>query len=166
MNNVISAFSLLTGGKKVNEAIKKYISNIYQMTLGEQTLEKIKTEICSLYDNDMAYFTLKTMTTNDEGIKVFAHELKKVIDYYFNSIMTGIKSLLSTCSTDIVSDVMANGIVLVGGGSKFKGADDYLKLNLNMPVKVAENDNSAILGAGKLITDKKLYNKLKNNLKF
>ena len=56
-------------------------------------------------------------------------------------------------------------LLIVGGGAKMQGLDNYLKKNLNYPVEICEDcENATILGAGKLIADSSLLQGILNNI--
>jgi rod shape-determining protein MreB len=61
-----------------------------------------------------------------------------------------------------ILEIQKSGVLLTGGGSKLYGLSDYLSPILGYKVQVVdEPDLSSIIGAGKLVEDKTLLNKLK-----
>ena len=60
-----------------------------------------------------------------------------------------------------MADITESGILVTGGGSQITGLENYFRKSLNLSVKVPDNpNNSVILGAGKLISDEFLLEKI------
>ena len=74
-----------------------------------------------------------------------------------------IKVLINSASPDIVSDLSINGVIVTGGMAHLTGLENYLSKNLNLPVLICEDaDSAVIIGAGKLIADEDYLKKVVN----
>ena len=65
------------------------------------------------------------------------------------------------CSTEVLKDISKFGIYICGGLSNLTGIEKYISAKLKLPVyKDADADSSVIRGAGNLLNNPMLLNKL------
>ncbi len=163
-NVIINGYSLSIGGKAIDNAIKEHIEETYGLTISENLAEKVKNTIGSLYDNDRSQVEIvgydstsqenKTMCLTSSNIFI---PIKEAVD----KIVLTIRTLLKNCSADIKQDIKATGINLSGGVSNLTGLKDYLSKELNLPIITSEfNENTTILGGGKLLSNESALNNI------
>ena len=71
---------------------------------------------------------------------------------------------ITSLPPDISTDIINNGVLFAGGVSQISGLSDYLKKNFRYPVKIVEDGEFiSINGAGKLLDDQELLNKIIEN---
>ncbi len=60
--------------------------------------------------------------------------------------------MLETAPPEVISDVMARGIVLVGGGATISGFSELLEESVRIPIHIAHDPMTAVVrGAGIII---------------
>jgi rod shape-determining protein MreB len=76
----------------------------------------------------------------------------------FANLIDGIKEVLETTPPEILSDVMRNGIVLIGGGALVHGLGQVLEHTLRIPIYLAEDPLTAVArGTGIILEDIEYY---------
>ena len=69
-----------------------------------------------------------------------------------NKIIQAISTTLEKTPVEVVSDIIKNGIYLVGGGAQIRNLDNYIANYFGIKTYIAENPSEAvILGAKKII---------------
>lgn len=166
LNSILKGYSLGFGGNKIDEAIKLYVEQFLDMQISNLTSEKLKIEAGSLFVHDLTNCEFSGVDINTKSPKtevISASQLKDTLEFYFQKVYMAIKVMINSCNPDIVSDLSINGIIVTGGLANLTGLENYLSKNLNLPVKICEDcDNAVILGAGKLIADERYLNKVIN----
>lgn len=76
-------------------------------------------------------------------------------------IAESVKQVLEKLPPELASDIMDNGVILTGGGSKLRNLHFYLSYYLNVPVYRIEDrpENSCISGIQYIITNSDILNK-------
>ena len=69
--------------------------------------------------------------------------------------------IFASLDGDTLSQILKSGVFITGGGSAIYGIEDYVSLSLSLKAEVVnEADISVIKGAGKLVENKELLEKL------
>ncbi len=160
MSSIIKGATLGIGGKRIDASIVNFLAYTQGFVIGLPTAEALKNEVGSLYENDMLNMEITgvdAQTKTPKTVVVLSTDLRKAIEPFYSEIVRAIDTTINTLPPEIVTDIINNKILIVGGGSKIQGLDDYLKKHLGYPVEISEDaDNVTILGAGKLLSDPQL----------
>ena len=164
LNQILKGYSLGFGGNKIDEAITLYVNQFLDMQISLVTAEKLKIEAGSLFLHDLTNCEFNGVDINTKSPKtdvLGASQLRDTLEFYFQKVYMAIKVLINSATPDIVSDLSVNGIIVTGAMANLTGLENYLSKNLNIPVRICEDcENAVILGAGKLIADNKYLNKV------
>jgi rod shape-determining protein MreB len=159
LNTIIAGYTISIGGEKMDQAIKAYVKETYELEISLQTAEKIKQEIGSLYIHDnsnMEVSGIDTSTKSPRQDVVTSSNVRPAIEHYFDKIVSAIEDVLNNCSPDIVADISNNGVYITGGLASLTGIENYFKKRLRLPIIMSDKPEEAcIIGAGKLLSDKK-----------
>lgn len=159
LNTIISGYTISMGGNKMDEAIKNYVLEAYELEISSQTAEKIKKEIGSLYIHDTSNLEVSGIDANTKSPRqdvIFSTNIRVAIEYYFEKVVSAIEDVINNSSPDIVADISNNGIYLTGGLANVTGLENYLKKRLRLPIVLQDKPEEAVIvGAGKLLSDKK-----------
>lgn len=163
MSGIISGSSLTVGGNNVDTGIIDYIIGDCNIKTGLLTAEKIKNEIGSLYPNDnnsMMISGRDVKNGSPSSMLISSKNINNIIEYYYEKILDVAESMLNALPPEVSADVIDRGIYLCGGGSNVLGIERYFYKRLKIPVIVAKEPyHASIMGAGKIISDKKLFEK-------
>lgn len=161
LSSIVSGFGITIGGNKMDKAVADYIAGKYDLKVGLRTARKVKNEIGSLYENDTANMLVSgrnVSNRNTGSAYITAAEVCEVVKPYYQKIAEAIESAINLCPPDIVGDVSERGIYVVGGGSKILGLEKTYSERLRVPVHTVEEPSyCAVLGAGKLLGDRQLF---------
>lgn len=162
MNSILKGATVEMGGRYLDLEITDLIAKKYQMIISVAGAKRIKEEISSLIDNDrreIEVIGVDDLNGKPKKIIVYSEDIRPLLVSFMQNIITAIETSINLCPPEISADIAKNGIFVSGGLSSIYGLEKYLSKQLNIAVKVvAENENAAILSAGKLLSDKKLLN--------
>ena len=161
---VVSGCGVTIGGNLMDKALMDYVSGRHNLKLGLNTARKVKTEIGTLYENDTSEMVVRGIdlqTKNIGAAKIKAVDVFTVVRPYYIRIRDAVEKILKSLPPDVAGDIYRTGIYLVGGGSKITGLDKFMSAELSLSVFVPEDpEYAAILGAGKLLSDKYLLSEI------
>ena len=170
--SIIQGVSLGIGGKQIDLAIANTLAlpkngESKRILVGMPTAERIKNEIGSLYKNDRSKLEIMGLDINSKSPKarvVTAQDVRPVIVAFFEEILRTIDVSINTLQPEISADILKNCIYFSGGLSKIDGFEAFLSKNMPYPFEIVENpEDVTIYGAGKLLNDSALLNKVLQN---
>lgn len=157
MNRIIKGGALELGGRTLDVEIANIISDRYSTAISIASAQKLKEEISSLYENDVQSYEVVGFdeeSNKPTKIIVSSAEIMPATQKFANMLALTLETTINVCPPEILADIFSNGLYLFGGSSNISGIDKYLRKQLNIDVKIVEdNDNACILGAGKLLSD-------------
>ena len=154
LGGIVVSKSVRIAGDAMDAAITQHIKTKYRLMIGERTAEEIKIRIGSAD-------TLKeekTMTIKGRDlvaglprtIEITSEEVREALREPVAQIVDAVKSMLERTPPELAADIYDIGITLAGGGAQLRGLDTLLAAETGLPVRVAENPETAIvLGTGK-----------------
>ncbi|HHT9114541.1 MAG TPA: rod shape-determining protein, partial [Candidatus Wunengus sp. YC65] len=87
-----------------------------------------------------------------------SEEIREALKDPFDKIVGAVKSTLEKTSPELASDLITNGLVLVGGGALIRGLDKLLAQETGLPVQVGNDPLTAVArGTGYLLENLDLY---------
>lgn len=141
------------GGVDFTEVLIKKIEERHDLKIGWHTAERIKKEIgCALQrDNDettiISGYNVKTR--KPEKIVIYSEEVREAFAELLDRIEKEIKTALDEAPTELLGDIMEDGILLVGGGAQLYGLAKKLRFDLGVKVFLAEDAEACVArGAG------------------
>jgi rod shape-determining protein MreB len=164
LGGVVLGDSFAFGGEDLDQLIIEYFRSL-NLEIGKKTAENLKFLFGSAEVIDINAFNEvkgKDLVTG----KIVSFSFK--IDQIRNALKPGliriaesIKKVLEQLPPELASDIMDNGVILTGGGSRLKNLHFFLADYLNVPVfKIEERpENSCILGIQYIINNSDILNK-------
>ncbi|MBD5116097.1 MAG: rod shape-determining protein [Ruminococcaceae bacterium] len=142
-NGIVKDTSVKLAGTKFDEAIIKYISTKYKLIIGEKTAEQAKIQLANVYEPDenvkMSVKGRNLLKGLPESIEVSEMDMYEALIDLVKEITSAVRSVLERTPPELVGDILANGIVLTGGGALLKGLDKYIQKKIGAPCYVADN---------------------------
>lgn len=87
-----------------------------------------------------------------EEIIITDAEVRKALEKSIKQIVSEIKMAIEETPPELLSDIMANGIYLSGGGSLLRGLDTLLTKETKIPTKIIEDPLTVMVrGAGMVL---------------
>jgi rod shape-determining protein MreB len=156
LGGIVYSISVRVAGDKMDEAIEEYIKRRYRLLIGSTTAENIKITIGNAYPGDQVETIEVKGRDLSAGIPkiltIAQNEIREAISDQLNTILGAVRTALEGIPPELSSDLLDSGIMLAGGGALLKNLDLFLRSEIDLPVKIAEDPLSAVaLGAGKAL---------------
>ena len=161
LGTIIAGTSIRFAGDAMDEAIKEYVRQVYNISLGEISSEEIKIIYGSAWplDNEID-FQIKgqdIISGLPKEVNVSTIEVREALNSPIEEIINGIKNIIEQTPSELITDVMKSGINVTGGGALLSGIDKRIANATNFPVKVSpEPKRSVIRGIAKIIENKNI----------
>ena len=154
---VVQGCSVNIGGDVIDQGIKNYIIDNYNVCLSDKHCEEVKSYLSSIVPNDFISYTLSDARVGDysnDQLNISAQEIRHIYTDFYDKIAGAIMNVLKMCNNQITKDVHRSGIYLCGGMAKTLGLDKYLRSKLGINVYVDNNpETTVIFGMEKLFNE-------------
>lgn len=166
LGGIVVAKSVRVAGDAMDTAISQHIKTKYRLMIGERTAEEIKIRIGSadelLEEKTMQIKGRDLVAGLPRTIEISSVEVREALREPISSIVDAVKTMLERTPPELASDIFDDGITLAGGGAQLRGLDTLLAVETGLPVRVAENPETAIvLGTGKQLDFMQSWSSLK-----
>ena len=162
---IVTSRSIRVAGDKMDEEIVHYVRQKNNVLIGYQTAERIKKEIgYALIDHEPISIQVSgrdLVTGLPKEITVTSTEVQAAIRESLENIASTIHETLENSPPELSGDIVEYGITLAGGGALLRGMGEWLKGELSVPVRVAEDPLNAIaIGTAESIKQLSKFKKL------
>lgn len=163
--DIVYCEALRIGGHKFDEAIIRYMKDVKKLIVDENGAEFIKIELATALPKKNIISLEVDGRDLDTGFhrkqKVTSEEIGMALSDSIQIIVHGILNALEQTPPELVSDIIGNGITLVGGGALIKELAGKIESEVRIPVRVADNPLTAIAEGGeKVLSDPDLLDKI------
>jgi len=145
---IVTSRSIRTAGDKMDEEIVHYVRQKNNVLIGYQTAERIKKEIgYALVDHEPLSINVSgrdLVSGLPKEITVTSTEVQDAIRESLESIASTIHETLENSPPELSGNIVEYGITLAGGGALLRGMEEWLREELSVPVRVAEDPLNAI----------------------
>ncbi len=160
LGGIVVSRNLRIAGEKMNDDIIQYIRDEFQLLIGEKTAEKIKILIGSvspLKEKLTASIKGRDLVSGlPKEIIISDSDITEAIAPSVNAIISEIRSVVEEIPPELVSDLMARGIILAGGGSLLRGFPEMVEKTTGIPTRLVEDPLTAVVrGCGIILEDVK-----------
>jgi rod shape-determining protein MreB and related proteins len=158
LGGVVRSKNVRIAGDKFNDDIISYIRNQFKILVGEKTAESVKISIGSVLPTHAPLeATVKgrdLVTGLPKEVIITDTDIREALSASIENLVESTREVLETTPPEIVSDIMARGIFLSGGGALIKGLAELLENEVNIPVHVTADPLSAVVrGTGIILED-------------
>lgn len=158
LSGVVVSRALPAGGEAMDAAIVEYLRQEYGMLIGSSTAERLKedlgTALGGSIDHEAVVRGRDLVTGVPRAQRVSAADVTAALRAPIDSIAAGIRATLESTPPELASDVVENGIVLVGGGARMAELDHALAQRTSLPViAVDAPERACIEGAGRVLEE-------------
>ena len=174
LGGMVVTKAIRVGGDKFDEAIVKYVLNVHNLKIGQQTAERLKIQIGNaLSDKDKTIEKMEirgndAITGLPRRLEIDSVEVREALKSTVNEIVELIKVTLGETPPELAADIVERGIVMSGGGSMLKGLPKLIAKETGVPVILVEKPLECVaLGAGQafelfkdMSTDRAIYDNL------
>ncbi|HEY4486920.1 MAG TPA: rod shape-determining protein [Candidatus Paceibacterota bacterium] len=149
LSGIVHSKNLRVAGDKFNEDIISYIRDEFKILIGERTAENLKIAIGSVASEDMAAEASvrgrDLVTGLPREVIITDTDVREAILPSIRELVESVKEVLEITPPEVLSDIMARGIILVGGGALIRGLADLLQSQLKIPVHIAHDPLTAVV---------------------
>jgi len=162
LGGLVNARNVRIAGDKLNEDIINYIRSEFKILIGKKTAEDLKIVAMSIFEAEPALEgTIRgrdLVTGLPREIVVTDSDIRESIRSSIDQLVDSTKEVLETAPPEVLSDVMRQGIYLVGGGALIRGISEFLSEHLGVTVYVADDPLTAVVrGTGMILENLDLY---------
>ena len=153
LGQAIIGRSLKLAGSDFTDALIDYIADKHNLSVGRQSAERLKKSIgCAFMreHNDIDEISgYNSYLKKPEKIAIRSEELREAFAPLIAQIAAEIKATLDEIPTELLGDIIDDGILLIGGGAQLYGMAKRLRAELNLKVFLAEDAEMCVIkGAG------------------
>ncbi|MET0259578.1 MAG: rod shape-determining protein, partial [Gaiellaceae bacterium] len=150
--------SIRVGGYEMDDAIVDYVKNSHKVLIGQETAEAAKLEIGSAWPQEDGAET--TVAGRDlvsgllRRVTISADDVRRALEPPVGRIVAAVKDTLERTPPELAADVGERGIVLAGGGALLRGLDEKLRIEVGLPVQIADSPLTCVAeGAGRSLDE-------------
>ena len=153
LGGLVTENSVRIGGDELNNIIVSGFKRIFKLDIGENTAEEVKIHLGSAWPlaqeivGDVGGRDTETGLPRTQEIST--NQVREFLDEGVLKIVDAIKKTLERTPPELASDVISNGMYLVGGGALLAGLEERITHETGIQAFIAtEPLLTVILGAG------------------
>ncbi|MES2006711.1 MAG: rod shape-determining protein [Patescibacteria group bacterium] len=148
LGGIVRSKNLRVAGDKLDRDIIAHVRSEFKVLIGEKTAESVKIAIGSVVEGgghvEAVIRGRDLITGLPREITITDQDIREAISQSIDTLIEAVREVLETTPPEILSDIIKNGIVLVGGGALLRGLDELLSQWLKVPVIVADDPLTAV----------------------
>ncbi len=169
LGGIVVSTSIRVAGDEMDQDIIAYARQVHNLLIGERTAEEIKQNAGSaapLDPEEAVMLRGRDLATGlPKAVEVSTVEIRDALAGSISAIVEGVRSSIEVTPPELVSDLMAHGIALAGGGAMLSGLDRRLSQETRFPVYVAEDPLLCVVrGAGEVLEEQAMLSKVQSQL--
>lgn len=141
--------SVKVAGNDFTDALSDYILSKHNLSVGTASCEKLKKSIgCAFMreHNDIDEISgFNTHLKKPEKIALRSEETREAFSPLISKIAAEIKATLDEIPTELLGDIIDDGILLTGGGAQLYGMAKRLRQELGIKVFLAEDAEMCVI---------------------
>lgn len=157
LGGIVISQSLTIAGDRLTDDIVRYIQQKYQILIGERSSEEAKIGVgCAVPFKEKKDFRLRgrnLVSGLPEEIIVDSEDIRKAMEKSLNNMVEAVKDTIEKTPPELLADIMASGIHIVGGGALLAGLDALLSAATKMKVKIIEDPLTAVVRGGGIVLE-------------
>lgn len=162
---IVYSRSVRVAGDTIDDAIVNYMKRKYNLFIGERTGEEIKIQLGTVTPQEpsrTAPITGRDLLTGlPKTVQVSEAEIHDAILEPVRIIIETVQVALERTPPELAADMIAQGIIMAGGGALLHGLDTVLREETGLPVTVADDPLlSVVKGVGYLLEDFELLERV------
>jgi rod shape-determining protein MreB len=162
LSGIVKSRNLHVAGDLFNQDIITYVRDEFKILLGEKTAEDVKIAIgsvCKQPEPLEATIRGRDLVTGlPREVIITDSDIREAISASVAIFVDAVKEVLESTPPEVISDIMHQGIYLVGGGAMMKGMKDLLEKEVEIPIHLVDEPLTAVVrGTGILLEDYDRY---------
>lgn len=162
ISGVVTSRTLRLGGASLNDALVNYVRRKFNLLIGDETAERLKLILGSAHPMDsvrrLEIRGRDLISGVPKAVEIGGEEAREALEEPVAEIVGVVSELLEETPPEVSSDIFAQGLVLIGGGSLLGGLDLRLREATGLVAVHADDaTNTVVMGAGKILEDPESY---------
>jgi rod shape-determining protein MreB len=162
LGGIATGSSIRIAGNEIDQAISAYIQREHKIAVGTQTAEQLKIELGSAFPlakEESAEIRGRGLVTGlPKTVAITSEEIREAIHVPVEAIVAAVQDTLNRTPPELASDVIDQGMVLVGGGALLRQLDERLRRETGVPVHVADDPLMCVaVGSGRCLEEIEQY---------
>ena len=161
LGGVVYSESLRVAGDAMDNALKDYMREEYNLMIGDSTAEKIKKDIGTAIPTNNNTYAVKgrdLRSGTPKEVNISEQDTSEALNPILKDIVSGIKKALENTPPELSADLVDMGLTMTGGGSLLKNIDKRFSKETGLPVNIADDPLSCVaIGTGKALDDQEIF---------
>jgi rod shape-determining protein MreB len=158
LGGMVASRSIRIAGDEMDQDIVVYMRQRHNLAIGERMAEEIKIAAGAAFPTHTELHVVvrgrNLKSGLPEEVAVSSDEIAEAIAGSVNTIVEAVTDTIDDTPPELVSDLMARGITVAGGGSLLPSLDALLEQRTRMPIHIAEDPLGCVVrGTGKVLND-------------
>ena len=161
LGGVVYSESLRVAGDAMDNALKEYMREEYNLMIGDSTAEKIKKDIGTAIPTNNNTYAVKgrdLRSGTPKEVNISEEDTAEALNPILKDIVSSIKKALENTPPELSADLVDMGLTLTGGGSLLNNIDKRFSKETGLPVNVADDPLSCVaIGTGKALDQEETF---------
>ena len=164
LGGVVYSESLRVAGDAMDNALKDYMREEYNLMIGDSTSEKIKKDIGTAIPSNNNTYAVKgrdIRSGTPKEVNISEEDSAEALNPILKEIVSGIKKALEHTPPELSADLVDMGLTMTGGGSLLKNIDKRFSKETGLPVNIADDPLSCVaIGTGKALDNQEIFSEV------
>jgi len=164
LGGVVYSESLRVAGDAMDNALKDYMREEYNLMIGDSTSEKIKKDIGTAIPSNNNTYAVKgrdIRSGTPKEVNISEEDSSEALNPILKEIVSGIKKALEHTPPELSADLVDMGLTMTGGGSLLKNIDKRFSKETGLPVNIADDPLSCVaIGTGKALENQEIFSEV------
>jgi len=161
LGGVVYSESLRTAGDAMDNSLKEYMREEYNLMIGDSTAEKIKKDIGTAIPTNNNTYPVKgrdLRSGTPKEVNISEEDTAEALNPILKDIASAIKKALENTPPELSADLVDMGLTMTGGGSLLRNIDKRFSKETGLPVNIAEDPLSSVaIGTGKALENQEIF---------
>lgn len=158
----VTVKSVKVAGDNMDDAIVDFVRKNHNLQIGPLTAELVKKTIGSAWElseeKTIEVAGRDSLNLMPRKLVLNSEEVRDALDTPLRGIMRAVLDCLEMAPPEIGSDLLEQGITVVGGGALLPGLDQYISKSTGLPCSIDNDPLTAVVrGTAKFLEDLDLY---------
>jgi rod shape-determining protein MreB len=149
VGQVVASAAVPVGGAAFDAAVAQYLRRQYALRISLAAAEELRRELGTAWPvqseryAEVAGFDVPSKSAR--RVCVSSEEIRQALADPLTELAEALVALLDRAGPELAADVLRQGVVLVGGGSRLRGLDRFLTEHAGVPVRLAPEPELAVV---------------------
>ena len=161
LGGVVYSESLRTAGDAMDNSLKEYMREEYNLMIGDSTAEKIKKDIGTAIPTNNNTYPVKgrdLRSGTPKEVNISEEDTAEALNPILKDIASAIKKALENTPPELSADLVDMGLTMTGGGSLLNNIDKRFSKETGLPVNIAEDPLSSVaIGTGRALENQEIF---------